>query len=149
MPSSPDNLYPMRIQHRPVLHSAEELDIIFSIHTTRKLSKNLTTQYHSTLYQIKIKGIGYAMRGAKVMVCEDFKGNVTILYKGRVLNYETFKRGEKQPAIEDDKTINNAIEKQKSRPNYKPSINHPWRSSMAKRQSQKRTFLLCVDSGTG
>ncbi len=131
--------------HRPVLHSAEELDLIFSIHTTRKLSKNLTAQYHNTLYQIKIKGIGYAMRGAKVMMCEDFKGNVTILYKGRVLNYETFKRGEKQPAIEDDKTINNAIdkaiEKQKSRPNYKPPVNHPWRTSMLRQTPQKRTIL--------
>jgi len=131
--------------HRPVLHNEDELDLIFSIHTTRKLSKNLTTQYDNTLYQIKIKGIGYAMRGANVTMCEDFKGNVTMLYKGRALNYETFKRGEKPPAIEDDKTINNAvdkaIEKQKARSNYKPSINHPWRTSILSRQSQKRTFL--------
>ncbi len=131
--------------HRSVLHSVEELDIIFSIHTNRKLSKNLTTQYHNTLYQIKIKNIGYAMRGANVTVCEDFNGNVTILYKGRSLNYETFKRGEKLPSIEDDKTINNAvgkaIEKQKTRTSYKPSINHPWRTSRPRRQSQMRTVL--------
>jgi len=132
--------------HRPLLHSAEELDLIFSIHTNRKLSKNLTTQYHNTLYQVKIKTIGYAMRGANVTICEDFKGNVTILYKGRALNYETFKRGEMPPSIEDDKTINNAvdtaIEKQKERISYKPSINHPWRTSRLCRQPQKRTVLF-------
>jgi len=131
--------------HRPVLHNENELNFGFSIHTNRKLSKNLTTQYHNTLYQIKTKGIGYAMRGANVTVCEDFKGNVSILYKGRALNYETFKRGEKPPAIEDDKTINNAvdkaIEKQKARSSYKPSINHPWRNSILSRQTQKRTVL--------
>jgi len=117
--------------HRPVLHNKEELDLIFSIHTTRKLSKNLTAQYNNTLYQMKIKGIGYAMRGAHVTMCEDFKGKVTILYNGKPLNYEPFKRGEKIPPVADDKTINHtvhqAMEKQKTRTNYKPPADHPWR----------------------
>jgi len=59
--------------HRPVLHNQQEVDLILSIHSNRKLSKNLTLQYNNILYQVKIKGIGYAMRGASVTVCEDFQ----------------------------------------------------------------------------
>ncbi|MDQ6957799.1 MAG: ISNCY family transposase, partial [Mariprofundaceae bacterium] len=52
--------------HRPVLHSEEELDLIFSIHHKRKLTKDLSIQYNNTVHQLRIKGIGYAMRGATV-----------------------------------------------------------------------------------
>jgi len=71
--------------HRPVLHNQQEVDLILSIHSNRKLSKNLTLQYNNILYQIKINGIGYAMHGASVTVCENFQNNVTLLYKRKFL----------------------------------------------------------------
>jgi hypothetical protein len=116
--------------HRPVLHNHQELDLILSIHSRRKLSKNLTLQYNNTLYQIKIKSIGYAMRGATATVCEDFQGNVTLLYKGKTLIYETWKRGDAPPAIKDSKEINQAvaqaISQQSQRKAWKPAPDHPW-----------------------
>jgi len=57
--------------NRPVLHSEEELDLIFSKHHKRKLSKNLALQYSNTTYQVKIKGIGYAMRGTTITLRTD------------------------------------------------------------------------------
>jgi len=127
--------------HRPVLHNEEELDLIFSKHHKRKLSKNLALQYNNTTYQINIKGIGYAMRGSTITVCEAFDGSVTLLYKGKSLQYSTFKRGEKIPEPVSEKGINQAVnqalEKQSQRTNYKPKIDHPWRKPI----NQKRTFL--------
>jgi len=117
--------------HRQVLHSDEQLNLILSIHSRRKMSKNLTLQYRNTLYQIKIKGIGYAMQGAWATICEDFNGNVTLLYKGRQLAYSTFKLGDNPPPIADEKTINQhvdlAIQTQHKQTRWKPAPDHPWR----------------------
>ena len=115
--------------HREVLHDDNELDLILCKHISRKLSKNLTLQYRNTSYQIKTKNIGYAMRGADVTLCEDFEGNIKIFYKGRQLDYQTFKRGETPPPIVDEKNINNAVNKAITKQNkYKPSPNHIWRT---------------------
>lgn len=120
-----------RDAHRQVLHSDEELNLILSIHSRRKMSKNLTLQYRNTLYQLKIKGIGYAMRGAWATVCEDSFGTVTILYKGRRLDYSTFNLGQIPPPIADEKTINRhvdlAIQAQQKQIRWKPAPDHPWR----------------------
>ena len=120
--------------------SDEELKLILSIHSRRKMSKNLTLQYRNTLYQVKIKGIGYAMRGAGVTVCQDFNGNVALLYKGKRLAYSTYKLGEIPPAIADEKTLNRhvdqAIQAQQKQTRWKPAPDHPWR-----RYPSKQTTL--------
>jgi len=128
--------------HRPVPHSPREIDLILSIHSTRKMSKNLTLQYNNVLYQIKIRGIGYAMRGATVTICEDFQGNVTLLYKGNPLVYEAWKRGDAQSPMVDAKQVNQTVEKaiarQQQRKAWKPAPDHPWRKPI---NHQKRKFL--------
>jgi len=127
--------------NRPVLHSEEELNLIFSKHHKRKLSKNLALQYNNTIYQVNIKGIGYAMRGSTITICEAFDGSVSLLYKGKSLQYTTFKRGDKIPEPVSEKsinqTVNQAIIKQTKRVNYKPKPDHPWRKST----TQKRIIL--------
>ena len=65
-----------------MLHDLQELDWIFSLHTQRKLSKNLTFRYKNREYQLTGQGKGYRLRGAQVTVCEAFDGSVTLLYKG-------------------------------------------------------------------
>lgn len=133
--------------HRPVPHDERELNLILSIHSRRKLSKNLTMQYNNNLYQIKLKGIGYALRGAAVTVCEDFAGNITILYNGRALAWEIFQRGEFPPPVVDGKQLNQAVDQtiQQQRKNkpWKPRPDHPWRKPINR---QKRKFLLWVDT---
>ncbi len=125
--------------NRPVLHSEEELNLIFSKHHKRKLSKNLTLQYNNIIYQVNIKGIGYAMRGSMITICEAFDGSITLLYKGKALQYITFKRGDKIPEPVSEKsinqTVNQAIIKQTKRVNYKPKPDHPWRKSITQNQT--------------
>ena len=117
--------------NRPVLHNEEELELIFSKHQKRKLSKNLALQYNNTIYQVSIRGIGYAMRGSTITICEAFNGTVSLLYKGKTLQYTTFKRGEKIPEPVSEKCINQAVnqalKKQGKRTTYKPKPDHPWR----------------------
>jgi hypothetical protein len=118
--------------HRPVLHSQQELDLIFSNHYQRVLSKNLSLQFKKVIYNVQVEGIGYALRGAKVTVCESACGNVTLLRNGKVLQYSTLRLGHFYENIEDTKTINarvdNTIAQQKRKPKWKPAPDHPWNS---------------------
>ena len=116
--------------HRPVLHSQQDLDLIFSIQHQRVLSKNLSLQFKKVLYNIQVEGIGYALRRARVTVCESLQGNITLLRNGKILPYSTMRLGHFYENIEDAKTINarvdNTIAQQKRKPKWKPAPDHPW-----------------------
>jgi hypothetical protein len=125
------------VAYRPVLHSKEELGLIFSVHHTRKLSKNLTLQYKNKQYQVQGEGQGYRLRQANVTVCEAFDGAVALLYKNRVLAYKIVAVGEKAIPLADEKTINHqvdqAIRRQSSNVVWKPAPDHPWRRGLTGR----------------
>ena len=111
--------------HRPLLFSEDELDIILSHQETRILSKNLTIQYHKVIYQIQTTRPTYALRKAQVIVCENPQGEITILYKGRPLDYSIFHRQQRQAEVVMSKEIDTHLKKSKKP--YKPAPNHPWR----------------------
>ena len=119
--------------HRPVLHDALELDLIFSLQSHRKLSKNLTLQYKNREYQLTGQGKGYRLRGAQITVCEAFDGTVTLLYQGKALPYRILTEGEPPIPIDDEKSIHATVEQAKTiqlhRKTYKPAPDHPWRRS--------------------
>ena len=120
--------------HRPLLHSPRELDLLLSEQEERTLSKNLTVQYRNVAYQIRHDGPGYRLRGAKVTVCGLANGEVVLLREGRELPYTTYRKGERPPPVEDEKTLNErvdaALAKQSSKPS-KPAPDHPWRKEAA------------------
>mgnify|MGYP000019396466 CR=1 FL=1 len=128
--------------HRTVVHNEQALDLIFSIHHKRKLSKDLSLQYNNIVYQLQIKGIGYAMRGVIMTVCESFDGTVTLLYKGKDQQYATYKRGEKPQPVADGKTINKIVDHAiiKQTTAHTPRPDHPWRKPFLPTK-QNRTFL--------
>lgn len=108
----------------------ENLDLIFSFKENRTLSKNLELSYYNTIYQIKTKNSGYRLRHAKVTVYEDLEGKITIIYKGKKLNYSCYKKQQKTAQIVEAKALNNkidSIEKKRYVLPYKPVANHPWR----------------------
>jgi transposase len=111
--------------HRPLLFSEDELDIIFSHKETRVLSKNLTLQYNRVIYQIQTTRPTYALRHAKVTVCENAQGLITILYKGRPLNYTIFHKQHRQAQVVMTKEIDTHLKKPKKP--HKPGPDHPWR----------------------
>ena len=117
--------------HRP-LTDHDNLDQILTWQETRTLSKNLTIQFRKVVYQIQTKRPTYALRHAAVTVCLDAQENLTILYKGKPLNYTVFHRQAKQSEIVDTKQLNAAVRK----PNI-PAPDHPWRKGFATPLSNK------------
>ncbi|MGZ9234816.1 MAG: ISNCY family transposase [Anaerolineales bacterium] len=108
--------------HRPLLPT-ENLDWIFTRQRSTTLSKNLTVQYNKIIYQIQTDRPTYALHKAQVLLCENAKGEVTILYKNQPLAYTTFKKLARQSEIVDTKHLNRAV----ALPTP-PAANHPWRT---------------------
>jgi hypothetical protein len=112
--------------HRQLEASDEELNLIFGTQSVLTLSKNLELSYNNTIYQIQVFGQGYTLRHAKVLVCEDLNGQVSLIYKGKKLEYKCHQKQRRNGSIVDSKAINQKIDEFIRRP-YKPSINHPWK----------------------
>jgi transposase len=107
--------------HRPQLFSESELNQLFSIQETRILSKNLTIQYNKIVYQIQTSRPSYALRKAQVTVCENPAGSITILYKGKPLDYTIFVKQERQSEVLSSKEIDSHLKK-----HQQPAPDHPW-----------------------
>ncbi len=124
--------------HRP-LRPQDDLARILTIREERTLSKNLTLQYDNVLYQIQTARPSYALRQAKVMVCQDRQGRITILYRGRPLAYTVFQPAPRQGTIVPSKEIDAALTKRtthraKSKAHVPPA-DHPWRQSVINHKS--------------
>ena len=107
--------------HRPLLKT-DNLDWILTYQETRTLSKNLTAQFKNVIYQIQSNRPIYALRNAKVTICENVKGEVTILYKDKPLSYTIYQKPIQQAKVVDSKTINSQLRVPKP-----PDPNHSWR----------------------
>ncbi len=110
--------------HRKNLPDEKALDLIFSFQDTRTASKNLELSHHNTVYQIQATGQGYGLRHAKITVCEDLSGAITLLYKGRVLEYKCHKKQKRAPEVVSGKEIDAKIRILKT---ASPRADHPWR----------------------
>jgi len=107
--------------HRPLLKT-ENLDLILTRQKSGTLSKNLTVQYHKVIYQIQSNRPDYALRNAKVTICEHATGKVMILYQNKPLPYTIFHKASQQAEVADTKTLDRQIRLPKP-----PPANHPWR----------------------
>ncbi len=107
--------------HRPLLKT-EDLNLIFTRQKTTTLSKNLTVQFQKVIYQIQSNRPDYTLRKAPITICENAKGEITILYKNQPLPYTTFKKLPRQAEVVETKNLNRALQ-----PPKPPAPNHPWR----------------------
>jgi len=106
--------------HRPLLKT-ENLDVILTHQETRTLSKNLTVQSNKVVYQIQSDRPDYTLRNAQVTVCENAKGDVTILYNNKPLSYTIYHKPTRQAEVVDTKTLDRQIHTPKP-----PAPDHPW-----------------------
>ncbi len=95
--------------HRQLQFSDEELNLIFSIQTVRTASKNLELSYDNTVYQIQVVGQGYTLRHAKILVCKDLNGEVSLVYKNKKLAYKCYRKQKHNGFIVDTKVLNQRI----------------------------------------
>jgi len=121
--------------HRKLTKNEEELNLIFSFQHERKLSKNLELSFENIVYQIQVTGQGYGLRHAKVTVCKNLKGDVTLIYKGRRLIYRCYKKQKKATEIVSKKMLHQKINSM-TKKIHKPKSNHPWRQW---KESNKQT----------
>ncbi len=89
--------------------TTDNLDLILTHQKTGTLSKNLTVQSNKIIYQIQTDRPDYALRNAQVTVCENAKGEVTILYKNKPLPYTTYHKPARQAEVVDTKTLDRQI----------------------------------------
>lgn len=104
------------------LRKADHLEIILTHQETRTLSKNLTLQYHHTIYQIQSNRPDYTLRNAQVTVCENAKGEITILYNSKPLAFSIFQKPTRQAQVVDTKTLDHQVKTP-----IPPAPDHPWR----------------------
>lgn len=119
--------------HRPLL-SQDDLARILTIQAPRVLSKNLTVQYDNTIYQIQSKRPEYTLRHARVTVCENRDGAITIEYKGKSLDYTVYRPAPHQAQVVSSKQLTMKLDavtapakRAKKRKPYIPPPHHPWR----------------------
>ena len=114
--------------HRKECPTDDVLDLIFSYQYGRTLSKNLETSYDNVIYQIKTKTTGYRLQHAKVTVCEDLNGVITILREGKKLEFKRHDRAKHNAEIVDAKQLGAKVDSIKHKAKkYTPPANHPWR----------------------
>jgi len=114
--------------HRAGLPTGEELDLIFSKQHVRTLSKNLELSYKHAIYKIKVDDTGYTLRHAKVTVCECLSGEVTVVYKGRILPYQRHEKKTYTADIMGTKEMTARLDKlAKQGKKHIPATQHPWR----------------------
>ncbi len=122
--------------HRSLLKT-QDLDQIFTIQEERHLSKNLTIQHKNVIYQIVSDRQSYALRAAKVIVCEDREGEIRILYKSKELEYCIYKIQERQGEVIEAKRLDAewaSLTKEPEKKKYAPSRKHPWKRNARRRQ---------------
>ena len=123
--------------HRP-LTAKDDLARILTWQETRTLSKNLTLQFHKTVYQIQTKRPSYALRNAQVTVCVNAQEEITILYNGKALPYTIYHQQVKQAEVVSTKQLDLALHAKRLPP--KPAPAHPWRRGFATPLSKRRNI---------
>lgn len=112
---------PYQVQEEPRLRQ------ILAKHYPRKLSKNLTCQFHSTLLQIQPPASGGSgLRGAAVTVLEHFDNSCEVLWRTVALPHVVVQKPRRAPLEQGRKDV---IEARKMRPTSRPRPDHPWRTT--------------------
>ena len=125
--------------HRP-LTPKEDLTHILTWQETRTLSKNLTLQFHKTVYQILTQRPSYALRSTQVTLCVNAQADITILYNGKSLPYTIYHQQAQQAEVVSAKQLDLAL-KEKRLP-AKPTPDHPWRKGFPTPLSKRGNVAL-------
>lgn len=114
--------------HRKMLPTNEEMNLIFSYQDERKISKNLEISYGNIVYQIKTNTKGYRLRHSMVTVCKDLNDVITLVCRGKILDYTCHKRAKRNADIVDAKQLGSKLDTVRDNAKkYIPPANHPWR----------------------
>ena len=108
--------------HRPLMKAdTENLNSIFSIHSTRVVMNDFTVQFKNQYFQLNQQQPVIVCRKDRIMVEEHLGGSIKLKLRGKELYYTVLpKRPEKAYKLKIAALTT-------GRPTYKPPANHPWR----------------------
>ena len=118
--------------HR-ALTSKDDLARILTWQEPRMVSKNLTIQFEKVVYQIQTKRPSYALRNASVTVCVNMQGQITILYKGKLMPHTSYHQQAKQSQVVSAKDLGTAL---KVKTPTIPAPDLPWRTFSLSKKSR-------------
>jgi transposase len=95
--------------HRPLTQTKEEIELILSVSTTRKVSKNLEIRWKNKILQIQNEGKGRRLQQATVEVRELLNGEIKIVYNGKCLDYKVLEI-QSPNHIADSKEVNAMVD---------------------------------------
>ena len=114
--------------HRKELPTDKEMNLIFSYQDDRTISKNLEISYDNVIYQIKTNTKGYRLRHSIVTVCKDLNDVITLVCKGKILDYSCHPRAKRNADIVDAKQLGSKVDSVvNNAKKHTPPANHPWR----------------------
>lgn len=95
--------------HRPWTQTLEALDQALAKQEERVLSKALTFSTSGTLYCVRTKDAGIALRGARVTLRHFLDGSLTVTFKTRKLDVTAVRKLPHPSQAEDEKTIDKRL----------------------------------------
>jgi transposase len=108
------------------------LELILSMQSKRKLSKNLEIGFENKIYQVVAEKKERRLQQSVVTVCKMLNNNVNLLSSvGEQLHYKTFSVRTKQ--VIDKKSLNTHIDNLAQQKRNRPPANHPWRKYQIKK----------------
>ena len=81
-----------------------------SVHTARKLSKNLEFSLNRKTYQITSQGKGYRLRHKTVTVCEHVDSTQEVFADEQKLEFRIYQEKQNQPHVADIKDLNHLMD---------------------------------------
>ncbi|MEI6845892.1 MAG: ISNCY family transposase [Candidatus Firestonebacteria bacterium] len=115
--------------HRPIPEGLK-LSSILCIKKERVLRNDFTVSYENKLYQVLDR-----LSGRKIVIIESLTGKISLIYKGRELNYKEIVI---RPKKEEQKEIRIPCSK------YRPPMNHPLKRQMFMERITKEANSLHV-----
>jgi hypothetical protein len=86
-----------------------KLDNTLSIQTTRTVTNQLIIKHHNIDYMLINIGKGHRLKGQRVTICEKENGEVSIIYKGKQLEYKINSTARYKPTFADRKSIDKKL----------------------------------------
>lgn len=115
------------------LNPQMDLDFIFSIHTSRMLSKDLLLHYNGTAYQVMTKRNPLYLANREVLVTVTDESTVSAWLDGVSLELQQVDKYSKPAPVVDLKPA--------ARSPLPPTVNHPWRT-YGKKLNGKPTAVI-------
>jgi len=111
--------------HRKMRQTSRELDLILSIHHTRKVSKSLEFTFQNHIHQLEKNK--HHLKQKYITLCDLFKQELVVMYDNKEIDYKVFNKLIPAISSANEKTINQKVDAviKDQRKEDQKKLNHP------------------------